>query len=337
MPDYHLIGPYVRRFLIEELVTDRNLSLNTQKSYRDTIRLLFSFIADQFATDPTCVTIEQIDAALVRSFLAHLEQDRGNTISTRNQRLAALHSLFRFIGRLLPELVDHAAQIQAVPLRRTTIPVMPYLDRQEMNALLAVPDRSRAQGRRDYTLLLFIYNTGARASEVAQVTIADFNLGTSQSVRLRGKGRKIRICPLWTQTTETLRDLIGGRLEGPHEQPAFLNVRRQPMTRYGVHALVVRTAAKASAITPSLRNKCVTPHTIRHTTAVHLLNAGVDINTIRAWLGHASLETTNRYAEISLENKAKALQTCSDSIQPSVKHSPSWHDNSQLMAFLDSL
>lgn len=162
MSDHHLMGPFVRRFLLEDLVADRNLSPNTQKSYRDTIRLLFGFVAERHSTDPTRVTVEQVDAALVRSFLVHLEDERGNSTATRNQRLAALHSLFRFIGRLVPELVEHAAQVQAIPLRRTAVPAMPYLDKHEIDAVLAVPDRRRAQGRRDYALLLFLYNTGAR-------------------------------------------------------------------------------------------------------------------------------------------------------------------------------
>lgn len=334
----HLIGPFVRRFLLEELVADRNLTPNTQKSYRDAIRLLFGFVADQYSTDPTRVTVEQVDAAVVRGFLAHLEQDRGNSSATRNQRLAALHSLFRFIGRLVPELVDHAAQIRAIPLRRTATPVMPYLDKGEMDALLAVPDRRRAQGRRDYALLLFLYNTGARATEASEVTIADLSLGTSPSARFHGKGRKIRTCPLWARTVTVLRNLLGPRLHGPGEEPVFLNVRGQPVTRHGVHALVTRTVEKAGEGVPSLRDKRVSPHTIRHTTAVHLLRAGVDINTIRAWLGHVSLETTNRYAEIDLEMKARALETCAISGPDAApRPSPSWHTDSALMSFLASL
>lgn len=338
MSDYHLMGPFVRRFLLEELVADRNLTPNTQKSYRDAIRLLFGFVADRHSTDPIRVTVEQVDATVVRSFLVHLEDDRGNSISTRNQRLAALHSLFRYIGRLVPELVDHAAQIQAIPLRRTTTPVMPYLDKHEMDALLAVPDRNRAQGRRDYALLLFLYNTGSRATEAAQVTVADLSLGTSPSARFRGKGRKIRTCPLWARTAKILRDQLGACIDGPREAPVFLNVRGQAITRYGVHALVARTVDKAAEAVPSLRDKRVSPHTIRHTTAVHLLRAGVDINTIRAWLGHASLETTNRYAEVDLEMKAQALDTCAvTGPDPAIIRTPSWHADSALMAFLASL
>lgn len=338
MSDGHLIGPFIRRFLLEELIADRNLTPNTQKSYRDAIRLLFSFIVDQHSTDPTRVTVEQVDAMLVRSFLVHLEKNRGNSISTRNQRLAALHALFRFIGRQIPEFVDHAAQIQAIPLRRTATPVMPYLDKPEMDALLAVPDRSCAQGRRDYTLLLFLYNTGARATEAAELTIADLIRGTSLAARFLGKGRKMRTCPLWARTSENLRDLLGERLDGSSDLHVFLNVRGQPITRHGVHALVARTVDRAAKTVPSLRDKRVSPHTIRHTTAVHLLRAGVDINTIRAWLGHVSLETTNRYAEVDLEMKAQALETCAATGEaPAIDYKPSWHADSELMSFLSSL
>ena len=333
----HLMGPFVRRFLLEDLVADRNLSPNTQKSYRDTIRLLFSYVAEHHKTDPVRITVEQIDAAVVRSFLAYLERERGNVTSTRNQRLAALHSLFRFTGRQVPELVDHAAQIHAIPLRRTAVPAMPYLEKSEIDGMLAVPDRTRAQGRRDYALLLFLYNSGARASEAALIKVADLT-PTNQCVHLDGKGRKTRTCPLWSRTVAVLLDLLGPRIDGPRETPVFLNVHRKPITRYGIHALVARTAAKAAEAVPSLRNKRVSPHTIRHTTAVHLLRAGVDINTIRAWLGHVSLETTNRYAEVDLEMKAKALQTCAVfGSDPLPEHTPNWHANSELLSFLAAL
>jgi site-specific recombinase XerD len=338
MTDNHLIGPFVRRFLLEELVADRNLSRNTQKSYRDTIRLFFDFFHERYSTQPSRLTVEEVDAGAVRGFLVHLEQERGNAVTTRNQRLASLHSLFRFIGSLVPELVEQAAQIQAIPLRRATTPVMSYLDKYEIDSMLAIPDRHRAQGRRDYALFLFLYNTGARATEAAQVTVADLNLGASPSVRFLGKGRKIRVCPLWSHTAKILRDLLDRRLDGPRESPAFLNVRSRPVTRYGVHALVARIVKKAAETVPSLRDKQISPHTIRHTAAVHLLRAGVDINTIRAWLGHASLETTNRYAEVDLEIKAKALETCAvTGPDPAPKPKPNWHSDNDLLSFLASL
>lgn len=319
-------------------MADRNLSLNTQKSYRDAIRLLLAFVAERYSTNPIRVTVEQLDAQLIRNFLVYLEAERGNSVATRNQRLAALHSLFRFIGSLVPELVEHATQIHAIPLRRTVAPVISYLDKHEIDALLAAPDRCCPQGRRDYALLLFLYNTGARASEAAQIAVGDLILDTSPSARFLGKGRKIRLCPLWLHTAEVLHELLGSRLNGPRDAPAFLNVRGQPTTRFGIYSLVARCVDKAAETVPSLRDKQVSPHAIRHTTAVHLLRAGVDINTIRAWLGHASLETTNRYAEVDLEMKAKALETCAvtDSV-PATKQTPSWQTDNALMCFLTSL
>jgi site-specific recombinase XerD len=335
MAEQHGLGRFVRRFLLEELIDDRNLSINTQRSYRDCIRLLLRFLADKHRIDPTRVTIEQVSPEVVREFLANLEQARGNSTSSRNQRLAAIHSLFRFIGREVPELVDHAAQIRSIPPRRTASVTMAYLDKPEVDAMLAVPDRTRAQGRRDYALLLFLYNTGARASEAASANIGDLHLDDPSSARFLGKGRKVRHCPLWPHTVDVLRQLLGPRLSGPAEAAVFLNVRGQRITRFGAYALVQRTVRKATATVPSLATKQISPHTMRHTTAVHLLRAGVEINTIRAWLGHVDIETTNRYAEIDLEMKAKALAACSVDATPSKE--PEWHKDSELLAFLTSL
>jgi integrase/recombinase XerD len=334
VPDSHPLGPFVRRFLLEEVVADRNLTLNTQRSYRDSIRLLLRYLHEYHAIEPTRVTVEQITAAVARTFLAHLEAQRGNSVPTRNQRLAAIHSLFRFIAGQVPELVDHAAQIRAIPLRRSAAPAMDYLEKPEIDALLAVPDRKRPQGQRDYALLLFLYNTGARATETAELAVGAVALDTAPSVRFLGKGRKTRTCPLWPHTTRTLHQLLGARLEGPQDERAFRNVRGEPVTRFGIHDLIARTVRKAAETMPSLRAKRVSPHTLRHTTAVHLLRAGVDINTIRAWLGHVSLETTNRYAEVDLETKAKALETCAVT---SSDRTPVWRKDKDLMAFLSSL
>jgi len=338
MADLHLLGPFVRRFLLEEIVADRNLSINTQKSYRDAIRLLFCFMAQRYLTNPTRLTVEQLTADVVRRFLAHLEEDRSNCIATRNQRLAAIHSLFRFIARQVPVLVDQASQIQGIPLRRTAPPPMDYLEKEEIDAVLSIPDRQRGQGQRDYALLLFLYNTGARATEAAQLAIGDLALDAAPSVRLLGKGRKIRMCPLWPHTADVLRDLLSAWLDGTRNAPVFLNVRGKPITRFGIHNLVRRCVTTAAETMPSLKHKRVSPHTIRHTTAVHLLRAGVDINTIRAWLGHVSLETTNRYAEVDLQMKTKALQTCAvTESTPEAEHIPIWRKDSDLMAFLTSL
>jgi integrase/recombinase XerD len=339
MADSHLVGPFVRRFLLENVIADRNLSRNTQTSYRDAIRLLLRFISERYHIDPTHLTVEEVNAEVVRNFLTYLGKEHNNSAATINQRLTAIRSLFRFTSRCVPELVDLATQVEAVPLRKTVVPTISYLEKKEMDAFLATPDRQRLQGQRDYALLLFLYNTGARASEAAQLTIGDLDLGTSAFVRILGKGRKIRLCPLWPHTAKALRALLGRRLEGPAEARVFLNVRGSPMTRFGIHTLVERTVKRASKQTPSLQEKCVSPHVIRHSTACHLLRAGVDINTIRDWLGHVSLETTNRYAKVDLEMKARALATCAvtDQGQTPSEEKATWRNDRDLMAFLNSL
>lgn len=284
------------------------------------------------------MTVEQATAEVVRDFLTYLKSERHNAATTLNQRLTMIHSLFRFIGRQAPELVELAAQLQAVPLRRVDYPTVPYLEKAEIDALLATPDRERPQGQRDYALLLFLYNSGARADEAAHLTRGALDLGRPASVRILGKGRKMRLCPLWDHTAQVLRTLLEDRLESSSDARVFLNIRGQPLTRFGIHTAIERIAARAAARVPSLMNKRVSPHTLRHTSAVHLLRAGVDINTIRAWLGQVSLATTNRYAEVDLEMKAKALATCaiSASDRP-INRSDTRCKQSNLMSFLASL
>jgi len=339
MPEHHLLGSHIRRFLLEHVVADRNLSRNTQRNYRDAIRVLLRFMTERHRIDPADLTVEHVTADVVREFLQYLEQVRRNTAATLNQRVSVIHSLFRFIGRHIPELVERASQLQAVPLRRVDHPTVPYLEKAEIDAVLATPDRRRRLGQRDYALLLFLYNTGARADETAHLTRGALDLGRPASVRILGKGRKVRLCPLWDHTAQILRELLGGRLDGPTETPVFLNVRGQSLTRFGIHAVVERAVARAATRMPSLNMKRISPHSVRHTTAVHLLRAGVDINTIRAWLGHVSLETTNRYAEVDLEMKAKALATCAiiDNNRSGGPSAAAGRKPPDLMAFLASL
>lgn len=307
MRDPTLLGPWVRRFLLEHLVTERNLSLNTQHSYRDTLRLLFPFAASKAGTSVDRLRVVDITPALLRQFLTHLERDRQCSVGTRNQRLAAVHALARFIGEHSPEHVDWCGQIRLIPHKRSTRALINYLTEAEMRALLDAPQRSTEHGYRDYVLLLFLYNSGARASEAASLRIQDVD-PRNRFVRITGKGNKQRVCPLWPQTIGHLRRLIAQR---PQDEPLFQNRLRQPLTRFGIHTLVERHAARAAEREPSIRSKRLSPHTIRHSTATHLLRAGVDINTIRGWLGHASINTTNVYAEVDLDAKAKALAACS--------------------------
>jgi site-specific recombinase XerD len=331
MSDNNLLGPWIRRFLLEHLVNERNLARNTQVSYRDTLALLVPFATSNIGKPVDRLTIENITPEIVRAFLAYLEETRGCGISTRNQRLAAIHALARFIATHSPEHIAWQISIQTVPFKKGSKASIAYLDKPEMNALLGAPDRNSAQGLRDYVLLLFLYNSGARADEAARITVGDLELGASPAVKILGKGRKTRFCPLWSLTANTLAPLISGRMPG---EKVFLNRRKQPITRFGIYALVKRHVLKVGKQMPSLLAKRVSPHTIRHATAVHLLRAGVDINTIRAWLGHVSLDTTNIYAEVDLEMKAKALAHCE--ISGTANAHPSWH-GAGLMAFLKAL
>jgi len=340
MPNSHFLASFIRRFLLESVIADRNLSRNTQTSYRDAIRLLLRFIAERYGIDPTHLTVEDVNPEVVRrNFLTFLEKEHRNSPATINQRLTAIRSLFHFISQRVPELIDLAAQVETVPLRKTVLPTISYLEKNEIDAFLATPDRHRRLGQRDYALLLFLYNTGARASEAAHVTVGDLGLGTSPFVRILGKGRKIRLCPLWPHTAKILRALLGPRLEGPPEATVFLNVRGAPITRFGVHSLVKRIANRACKQMPSLQEKHVSPHKVRHSTACHLLRGGVDINTIRDWLGHVSLETTNRYAKVDLEMKTKALATCAvtEPGRTPSEEKAAWRKDRDLMAFLNSL
>jgi site-specific recombinase XerD len=314
---------------MEHVVAERNLARNTQTSYRDTLALLLPFAAAKASRSVDKLTIENISPEVVRSFLLHIEQDRKCSISTRNQRLAAIHALAKFIAEHSPEHIAWCAEVRSIPFKKSSKPVMCYLEKAEMDAMLEEPDRSTSQGLRDYALLLFLYNTGARASEAAHVTVANLNLNGSASVKLVGKAGKIRHCPLWPATAKVLADLIGSR---ETNAMAFLNRLKQSITRFGINTLVKRYADKASRRIPSMATKQITAHTLRHTTAVHLLRAGVDINTIRAWLGHVSLNTTHIYAEIDLEMKANALAHCE--IQTATMPRAQWRDNRGVMAFL---
>lgn len=332
MDNTTLLGTWIRRFLLEHLVAERNLALNTQRSYRDTLVLLIPFVAKKAGKAVDRLSVLDMSAELIRFFLADLETSRRCAIVTRNQRLAAIHALARFVGEHSPEHIAWCAQLRAIPFKKSTArAVIPYLDKSEMDALLAAPDGQTAQGRRDQALLLFLYNSGARASEAAQLLIADLSLSASY-VTILGKGGKKRKCPLWSATVRALTALIAGRSPADN---VFLNRCGYPLTRFGIHTLIERYVDKLQVTMPSLSTKRVSPHTIRHTTATHLLRAGVDINTIRAWLGHVSLNTTNVYAEIDLEMKAKALAKCQ--VAEPAKGNRRWREDPKLMAFLHSL
>jgi len=327
------LGPWIRRFLLEHLVAERNLSPNTQRSYRDTLRMLLPLLATQSRKHADALEVEDLSPVAVRSFLKDIEEKRGCSVVTRNQRLSAIHALARFIGERSPEHLSWCGEIRAVPFKRAGKNPLTYLEKSEMDALLAAPDQCTKQGQRDRALLLFLYNSGARATEAANVKVGDLE-GNEHGgvVKLHGKGGKMRFCPLWPRTMAALAPLIANRQT---DATLFLNRYSAPLTRFGIHTLVERYAKQASKTVPALTGKRVSPHTIRHTTATHLLRAGVDINTIRAWLGHVSIDTTNVYADVDLEMKAKALAACDTGSPTSPKKI--WRNNPGVMEFLQSL
>jgi site-specific recombinase XerD len=271
-----------------------------------------------------------LSAEAVRAFLAHPENERECSTATRNQRLASIHALARFIGAHSPEHVEWSAQIRMVPIKKGVTASITYLEKPDIDALLATPDRSSDQGARDHALLLFLYNSGARASEAASLKIGDVDWH-AKSVRIIGKGSKERRCPLWTNTMEELRRQAGRRHIGA---PVFLNRRSEPITRFGIHTMVERHVEKLRTANPHLKDQRISPHVIRHSTATHLLQSGVDINTIRAWLGHVSLDTTNIYAETDLATKKRALATLD---RGRSRKTGGWARKPEVMEFLRTL
>jgi len=249
----NLLGPWVRRFLLEYLVSELNLARNTQRSYRGTLGLLLPFVARHARKEIDEISVMDVSPDAVRLFLRHLEESRKCAVSTRNQRLAAIHSLARFVGLYSPECIEWCGQLRTIPRKRALQSTITYLEKSEMDALLNAPDQCTEQGRRDHALLIFLYNTGARADEAAQVKIEDLFLAHSSRdhslVQVRGKGNKLRRCPLWPQTVAELSSLIASR---PPTDRVFLNRCGQPITRFGIHTMVERYVRKISASMASL-------------------------------------------------------------------------------------
>ena len=327
-------GYWIRRFLCSYLTDVRNLSANTVKAYRDAIRMLIAHICQSKRMEADSLLITDVTSEAIISLLDNVEQKRGCSVKTRNLRLSAFAALAKFVASNSPEHIEWCREIRSIPVKKAPRTLITYLEKKEMDALLETPDRNTMQGWRDYVLLLFLYNTGARAEEAASLQIKDLHMPKGKGlpiVTITVKGNKKRRCTLWDNTRRELRSLIGKR---EPDDFVFINRLNQSMTRFGVYEMVTRHAMKLAEKMPSIKEKRVSPHTIRHTTATHLLQAGVDINTIRAWLGHVSVETTNIYAEVNMEMKAKALLNCEIKAKKTKKH---WRDDEKLMAFLDSL
>jgi site-specific recombinase XerD len=297
-------------FFHDWLAQQRNVSAHTVRSYRDTWRLLLRFVAGRQKRPVAKLTIEQITATEALAFLQHCEQERKASIGTRNCRLAALRSFFSFVADREPLLAAQCAEVLRIPTKRALRRALRSLEMEEVRAILAQPNRNTVEGQRDHALLALLYNTGARIQETLNLGPQEVRFESPAQVRLVGKGRKERLCPLWPETVELLKALLKRQPTEKHG-PIFVNRYGNPLGASGVRYKLRQYVKAAAMKMPSLTTKHVSPHLFRHTAAVHLVDAGVDVTVIRDLLGHANLDTTNHYAQASLVTKREALEKVS--------------------------
>jgi len=330
------LGALIQSFFTDHLPVQKGLRQGSIQSYRDTIRLLLCFVSQQRRISIAALTLRDLTFERVLAFLKHLEQERGNSVRTRNQRRAALNTFFTYLAVRTPEMLATCQQIAAIPVKRTSLPDTHYLEREEITALFRSLPRNGRLALRDQTLLLFLYNTGARAQEAADLRVEHLDLNPPAKVRLHGKGDKWRVCPLWDETVKHLRQLLAECNLGRND-PVFCAPHNRPMTRFGIYKIVRRLGASWDTQGPQARR--VTPHLFRHTAAVHLLESGVEVNVIRGWLGHVSLDTTNRYAELTVRAKMEALRACevSSGISAASRARAAWKNDKNLLEWLNSL
>ncbi len=327
-----LLAPTLEAYFTQRLIGQRQASAHTVAAYRDTFKLLLAFASERTGRPPSRLDLEDLDATLVGAFLDHLEAERANTARTRNARLAAVHSMFRFAALRHPEHAALIARVLAIPPKRTDRAVVQFLSEEEVDALLASPDRSSSVGRRDYVLLLLALDTGLRVSELVGLCCQDVHLGTGAHVRCFGKGRKERATPIRQQTAVVLRAWLKER-RGCPEDPLFSTNRHGPLSRDAVERLLAKYVASGAKTCPSLQGKKLAPHALRHTCAVELRRAGVDQATVALWLGHESVRTTDIYNHADLSIKEKALARTKPRNVTRGRYKPS----DSLLAFLEGL
>lgn len=331
------LGQIVHSFFVDYLPMTKGLRPSSIGSYRDGMRLFLRFIAQDVGRTVVTLPLSALTADRVLAFLRALEADRHNHVRTRNHRLAMLRTFFAYLGDRMPECVATAEQVVRIPIKRVPPPETTYLDRSDVAALFTRLPSGTWAAERDRTLLLFLYNTGARVQEAADLRVGHLQLEARAAVRLHGKGDKWRTCPLWADTAARLQQLVNGDAGVTPEHPVFRSQRGGALTRFGIYKMV-RRHARFLDQDSTKRGRRVTPHVVRHSTAVHLLEAGVEVNVIRGWLGHVSLETTNRYAEISLRTKEAALNMCTPPVLAKgfARKAP-WRTDASLLEWLDSL
>jgi integrase/recombinase XerD len=321
----------IQRFFTDRLCTQMEASHHTVAGYRDTFRLLLRFASAKHSKSPVKLGVEDIDADLVADFLIHGETARGNSARSRNTRLAAIRSFFRYVAMTDPTWLLHCQRILAMPNKRYVRRAVTFLDAGEIAALLAAPDRTTWAGRRDHALLLLAVQTGLRASELVGLRCSDVALGTGAHVRCMGKGRKERCTPLRRDTAKLIEAWIGNH--GDVNRPLFPSIRGEQLSRDALEHLVRKHCLTASRTCPSLATKRVTPHTLRHSTAMDLLHHGVDQAVIALWLGHESVATTQIYIHADMRVKEKALARVAAPATPTGRYRP----DDQLLAFLEGL
>jgi integrase/recombinase XerD len=300
------LAPALQSFFTDRLIRQRHVSSHTIAAYRDSLRLLLGFASAQTGVAPSALDLADLDAPLIGGFLDHLETERCNTVRTRNARLAAIHSLFRFAALDHPEHADSIARVLAIPPKRFDRALITYLTEPEVDALLAACDQSTWTGRRDHALLLLAVQTGLRISELTRLTRRDLHLGPGAHVACHGKGRKDRITPLTTNTVAVLRQWLS-ELAGETDAPLFPTRSGAPLSRDAIEHRIAHYTGKAAHDCPSLQTKTITAHVLRHTTAMRLLHAGIDTSVIALWLGHVSIDTTQIYLHADLDIKQRAL------------------------------
>lgn len=331
------LSVHVTTFLTHYLAAQRNVSPNTIKAYRDVFTLLLRFCRDVRGIAPERLRLEQIDVSLVEAFLDYLEKERRSAPSTRNHRLAALHAFFRYVQSEQPDRLLQCQKILAIPQRRHARPTVGYLSKEELVEILTQPDLTTLEGRRDAVLLSVLYDTGARVQELIDLSAGDVRLDPPAQVRLMGKGRKMRAVPLIAKTVQLLRDHLHENHLDHREQfdrPLFGNGRGQRLSRSGIRYILQKHVEKARRQSPRL-NRTVTPHMLRHSKGMHLLQSGICLEMIRDFLGHVDTKTTQIYARANLEMKRNALEKISDSSP--VSPIPSWQQNKNLLDWLRSL
>ena len=326
------ISSLLQEFFTEYLINQRQASQHTIASYRDTFCLLFRYAKQRYKKLPGALVLSELDASFISEFLNHLEKDRGSSARTRNQRLAAIRSFFRYISLYVPEEIALIQQVLAIPNKKYEKKIVEFLERSEIDALLEVPDTETWIGRRDSTLIMLMSQTGIRVSELTGLCYQDVMLGTGAHIRCSGKGRKERCTPLMKQMVVELRAWLK-ECNGSPEDPLFPSSRGGPLSTDAVQYLLIKYAAIAQNNCPSLKQKRVSPHVLRHTSAMQMLQAGIDRSMIALWLGHECVETTQIYLDADLSMKEKILEK----MVPLKVKKGRYIANDQLLTFLKSL